>query len=128
MHPQNRFWRVIATLFDVPGPKTKSECEELALDHGIALWDVLASCKIEGASDSSIKDPVPNDLAKVIEHSNIEAVATTGKKASALYKKYDAPLWPKLTHIELPSTSAANAAMRLKDLVEAYKVILPYTG
>lgn len=128
MHPQNRFWRVMAELFGASVTHTKEEAAKLALQHRIAIWDVLASCEIVGASDSSIKDPVPNDLARIIDHSRISAVATTGRKAAELYKRYDAAIWPDLLHIELPSTSAANASMRLPDLVEAYKVILPYTG
>lgn len=118
----------MAELFGVSMPHTKEEAAKLALQHRIAIWDVLASCEIVGASDSSIKDPVPNDLARIIDHSRVSAVATTGRKAAELYKRYDAAIWPDLLHIELPSTSAANASMRLPDLVEAYKVILPYTG
>ena len=28
-HPQNRFWKVLASVFDVPGPKTIEEKKEL---------------------------------------------------------------------------------------------------
>ena len=48
-HPQNRFWRVLATLFDEPVPENNAERTDLLLRHHIALWDVLASCDIEGA-------------------------------------------------------------------------------
>lgn len=61
-HPQNRFWPVLAAVFGEEIPQTTEERRAFALSHGIALWDVLASCTIRGADDQSIKDPVPNDL------------------------------------------------------------------
>ena len=62
-HPQNRFWRVLPALYGEPpliGNITAQQ-DFLTRRH-IALWDVLASCEIEGASDSSIRNPVPNDM------------------------------------------------------------------
>ena len=32
------------------------------LRHKLAIWDVLASCRIEGAADATIRDAVPNDF------------------------------------------------------------------
>ena len=60
-HPQNRFWRVTAAVFAEDVPKTVAEKQKFLLSHGIALWDVLASCDIEGSADSTIKNAVPND-------------------------------------------------------------------
>ena len=45
-HPQNRFWKVMAALFDEPLPATNDERRDLALRHGISLWDVQAECSI----------------------------------------------------------------------------------
>ena len=61
-HPQNRFWKTLAGVLDVPVPDTIDEKKAFLLSHRIALWDVIASCSIEGSSDSSIRDVVPNDL------------------------------------------------------------------
>lgn len=49
-HPQNRFWRVLSTLFQEPLPQNNAEKEALVRSHHIALWDVLASCEIQGAA------------------------------------------------------------------------------
>ena len=65
-HPQNRFWRVLAALFDEPVPEDNAERADLLLRHHIALWDVLESCDIRGASDASIANPHPNDLSRVL--------------------------------------------------------------
>ena len=53
-HPQNRFWPVIAALYGEEDPKTSEGRAELLLSHGLALWDVLASCTITGAADSTM--------------------------------------------------------------------------
>lgn len=127
-HPQNRFWRVLAAIFDEPVPRTIEEKRDMLLRHHIALWDVLASCEIEGASDASIRDAQPNDLARIFDAAEIRAVFTTGTKAGELYRKLIEPTLgvPCTT---LPSTSPANAKMKLADLVGAYgKALLPLLG
>ena len=127
-HPQNRFWRVLAAIFDEPVPRTIEEKRDMLLRHHIALWDVLASCEIEGASDASIRDAQPNDLARIFDAADIRAVFATGTKAGELYRKLIEPTLgvPCTT---LPSTSPANAKMKLADLVDAYgKALLPLLG
>lgn len=127
-HPQNRFWRMLAAIFDEPVPRTIEEKRDMLLRHHIALWDVLASCKIEGASDASIRDAQPNDLARIFDAADIRAVFATGTKAGELYRKLIEPTLgvPCTT---LPSTSPANAKMKLADLVGAYgKALLPLLG
>lgn len=127
-HPQNRFWRVLAAIFDEPAPRTIEEKRDMLLRHHIALWDVLASCEIEGASDASIRDAQPNDLARIFDAADIRAVFATGTKAGELYRKLVEPTLgvPCTT---LPSTSPANAKMKLGDLADAYgKALLPLLG
>lgn len=127
-HPQNRFWRVLAAIFDEPAPRTIEEKRDMLLRHHIALWDVLASCEIEGASDASIRGARPNDLARIFDAADIRAVFATGTKAGELYRKLIEPTLgvPCTT---LPSTSPANAKMKLDDLVDAYgKALLPLLG
>lgn len=121
-HPQNRFWKVMATLFDEPLPKTNNEKRSLALSHGIALWDVLAECTIEGASDGSIADCVPNNIGTLLTKAPIEAIFCTGAKAAELYAKYCEPQ-TGMKASRLPSTSPANAAVSLEQLIDAYQPI-----
>lgn len=127
-HPQNRFWRVLAAIFDEPAPRTIEEKRDMLLRHHIALWDVLASCEIEGASDASIRDAQPNDLARIFDAADIRAVFATGTKAGELYRKLIEPTL-SVPCTTLPSTSPANAKMKLADLVDAYgKALLPLLG
>lgn len=121
-HPQNRFWKVMGALFDEPIPKTNDEKRELVLRHGIALWDVLAECTIEGASDGSIADCIPNNIGSLLARAPIEAIFCTGAKATELYGKYCEP-HTGMKATRLPSTSPANAAVSLEQLIEAYQPI-----
>ena len=50
-HPQNKFWQVLSSVFDVPIPFSVEDKKKLILNNNLALWDVLASCEIKGASD-----------------------------------------------------------------------------
>lgn len=121
-HPQNRFWRVLAALFEESVPTTNEERTALLLNHRIALWDVLASCTIKGASDASIADAVPNDLSRITEAAPIECVFCTGATAARLYRKHcEAAVG--IPAVQLPSTSPANAAWSLDRLIEAYRPV-----
>lgn len=121
-HPQNRFWKVLAGILKCEVPDTISEKREMLLNHGIAVWDVVASCEIEGSSDSSIKNVIPNDLERVLSKADIAQIYTNGATASRLYKKY---CYGKIhmEDIKLPSTSPANASYSLEKLMDAWKII-----
>lgn len=119
-HPRNRFWRVIAQLFDEPLARTNEERIDQLLRHHIALWDVLASCRIAGAKDTSIRDAVPNDLARIMDAAPVAAVFCTGAAAAQAYRRFSEPK-TGIACVQLPSTSPANAAMGLDALVDAYR-------
>ena len=125
-HPQNRFWRVVARLADEPVPSTNERKRDFCLRHHIALWDVVAECDIEGASDASIRNACPNDLALITENAPVEAVFCTGAKAHDLYRKLGCEQACGLPAVKLPSTSPANAACGLDRLVEAYAAIFAH--
>ena len=122
-HPQNRFWRVMEALFELPSHSLVENDMRRAflLEHHIALWDVLASCTIEGAADASIVDAIPNDLTRIFDA--ITHVFTTGGKATQLCQRMNGDMLSarNIALTGLPSTSAANARMRLNQLVEAYR-------
>lgn len=121
-HPQNRFWRVIASVFGEECPQSIEAKKELLLTHNIALWDVIASCDITGSSDASITNVVPNDIAGIVGNSKIKAVFLNGKTAEKLYKKYIADS-VALPAVCLPSTSPANAQWTIERLKEEWKRI-----
>lgn len=120
-HPQNRFWPLMARLTGRPVPDRLDVPAKKALivESGLALWDVLESCTITGASDASIRDPVPNDLKRLFESCPIQAVFCNGAAAAKIYQKYQQPVTgiPAQT---LPSTSPANAAWNMERLADAW--------
>lgn len=121
-HPQNRFWRVLAEIFHEDMPESIEEKKELLLRNHIALWDVIHSCMIEGSSDSSIKEVVPNDLTVILKQADIRQIYCNGTTSYRLFCKYCEPVLGKKA-VKLPSTSPANAAYRLQKLVEQWKQI-----
>ena len=119
-HPQNRFWKVLASVFETEVPQTIDEKKAFLLSHCIAVWDVIESCTIIGSSDTSIKDVIVNDFSRVLENSSIEKIYVNGGKAYELYHKYAEPK-TGIVAVKLPSTSPANAAWNLERLCQEWK-------
>ena len=121
-HPQNRFWKVTASVFGEDVPKTIDEKKSFLLKNHIALWDVIGSCEIDGSSDSSIRNVSVNDIKMILETAGIQAIYLNGKKAFQLYQKHMLPVTGR-EGICLPSTSPANAAWQMDRLVREWSVI-----
>jgi len=120
-HPQNRFWGILAKLFQ----ESIVDKRNFVLKHNIALWDVISACDIEASSDASIKNVIPKDLTKILNTSPIKAIFTNGKTAEKYYQKYIYPL-TKISSICLPSTSPANCRIKEEQLIEEWSTILKY--
>lgn len=124
-HPQNRFWKVIASIFKEEVPSTIEDKKKMLIRNNLALWDVIASCEIKGSSDSSIINAIPNDLSPIFKTAKIEKVFCNGTKSYELYQKYIFPI-NNIEAEKLPSTSLANAAYRLEKLIKEWSLkILP---
>ena len=121
-HPQNRFWKVLASVFGEEIPVIVDEKREFLLRNHVAVWDVIHSCDIVGSSDSSIKNVVANDLSVILDVAKIEQIFVNGKTAEQYYKKYiEKEIGRKA--ICLPSTSPANAAWKVERLVDVWKQV-----
>lgn len=125
-HPQNRFWKLLAALSHEDVPVTIDEKKAFLLRNRIAVWDVIASCEIEGSSDSSIRNVIPNDISRILQDASIQQIYTNGGTAFKLYEKYCLPLTGQKA-IRLPSTSPANAAYSLDRLILEWSVYLKET-
>ena len=123
-HPQNRFWRIIATLCQVELPEHYEARKELIATHHIALWDVAHKALRKGSLDSAIRNEEPNDILQLLANCpTIHTVLFNGKKAEQLYKRYFKQL-PHIRYFSLPSTSPANAACKFDELVMKWGKVL----
>ena len=124
-HKQNRFWKVMAAVLETAVPETIEEKKKMLYRHHIALWDSIYSCDIIGSSDSSIKNAVPTDLGQIITGSKIRKIFCNGAASGICFKKYQEKEL-QITADILPSTSPANAAYSLGELVEIWKKSIIY--
>ncbi len=121
-HPQNRFWKVLAAVYEEDLPETVPEKTAFLLRNRIALWDVIGSCDVTGSADSTIKNVAANDVSIILNNASIRKIYVNGKTAEKYYRRY----LQKETGIKalcLPSTSPANASYSLEKLVESWKCI-----
>ncbi len=125
MHPQNRFWRVLGALLDenlydmdVEGRK------KVLIRRGIALYDSVEECDIEGSSDSAISNVIGVSLPSLICGTKIKKIFANGNASYKYALKFNPQYADMLT--KLPSTSPANAALSLDDLTESWRVILDF--
>lgn len=122
-HPQNRFWKILAAICREKIPTDIQEKRMLLLRHHIALWDVIASCEIEGSSDASVRNAVPVDISLITNVATIERVICNGKLAAKLYHQHLEKL-VGLPAVAMPSTSPANASCSLEKLIQAWQSAL----
>ena len=118
-HPRNRFWPLLASLTHDAVPLTRAEKTQLILDNNLALWDILATCSIQASSDSSIREPVPNNIPALVEKTKIRTVFCNGAASFRYCQKYFAHTLP-IPFVRLPSTSPANAAFSFDTLCKEW--------
>ena len=126
-HPQNRFWKVMASICNEP--KLYEFAYDLKLKtllkNNIALWDTIKSCKREGSLDSDIQNETPNDIKGLLKnYSNIKTICLNGNKSYSAFKKYFPDLLEKYNCHKMPSTSPANARYSLDILIKEWSKVL----
>ena len=124
-HPQNRFWRVLSSVLGENIPITTEQKKVFLLSNNIAVWDVIASCDIEGSSDSTIKNVKANDISLILDNADIKAIFCNGATSFKFYNKYLVKAVGREA-IKLPSTSPANAAFNLERLISEWSLIKEY--
>ena len=118
-HPQNRFWKVISSVFGERVPETISEKKQLILRNHLALWDSVAFCEVTGSADASLRCVIPNDLRVILGSAPIEHIYCNGRKSHEIYTRLIEPITGREAGC-LPSTSPANAQWTMDRLTEAW--------
>ena len=109
-HPTNQFWRLLGAAIGEPLDEVPYEqrLERLA-DRRIGLWDVIASASRRGSLDQSIRLAEHNQVEHLLhDFPDLEAIAFNGKTAAAAGRRLIGDPRPRVTLIDLPSSSAAN--------------------
>lgn len=133
--PRNAFWQIMDKLYGTGRAQPYEARLAALLDHHIALWDVLESCFRPGSLDADIRkgDAVANNFVTFFgANPGIDRVYLNGATATRLYERLVAPgLATAGLHFQvnrLPSTSPANAAMKLEDKIRIWQAALaPHT-
>lgn len=129
-HPRNAFWRIIAELFNANKPLDYEQGQRILQREGIAVWDVLRSCRRPGSLDAAIEKTSMemNDFIAFFElFKHIRYVFFNGGTAERLYKQH---VWQGLpaeyrefNYQKLPSTSPAYAAMSYESKLARWTIL-----
>jgi hypoxanthine-DNA glycosylase len=126
-HPRNHFWPILSALWtiDLAAMPYLARVAE-AKRHGLALWDVYATCRREGSLDSAIDDAMPNDLAALAARlPSLVAIAHNGgesARAMRITRELGLPVH------RLPSTSPANASWSFERKRAAWQAVFEGAG
>jgi len=129
-NPKNQFWLIIEMILGIPIVLPYKKRLDILSSRGILLWDVLFSCTREGSSDSTIQEPIPNDIRGLLElHPSIRCIVLNGVTGAG---KYFQAFFPDIisagivTVCVLPSTSPAYAGMPVLEKAEKWKAIIRF--
>lgn len=128
-HPQNLFWKMIGQILGFDPKAPYAERVVCLQDAGIALWDVLASCRRPGSLDADIHaaSVVANDLPGFLAtYPGIARICFNGATAETMFRRHVLPQLarPDIETLRLPSTSPANASIPLQQKMEAWHAAL----
>jgi hypoxanthine-DNA glycosylase len=126
-HGRNLFWPILSALWQVdlvalPYAQRVAQVQR----HGLAIWDVYATCRRDGSLDSAIEDARPNDLAGLVARlPKLAAIAHNGTESARsmpISRALGVPVH------RLPSTSPANASWSLERKLAAWREVFSSAG
>ena len=115
-NPRNAFWRIMGEIFGFSADAEYDERIGVLTARGVAVWDVLRSCRRIGSLDSAVEPDsmVANDFDALFDgHRHITRVLFNGAAAEKNFRRLVQPA-RKLDYQRLPSTSPAQT-MRYAD-------------
>jgi double-stranded uracil-DNA glycosylase len=104
---RNQFWPLLGMVFGFDADGPYEERIEAVLRHGVALWDVVHSCRRVGSMDAKIdrKTLVVNDFGPLLaQNPGIERIFVNGLTALELFERHVETALPVA---RLPSSSGA---------------------
>ncbi|WP_231702562.1 DNA-deoxyinosine glycosylase [Rheinheimera lutimaris] len=129
-HPRNLFWPVMAELAGFSAALPYDAKVQALTSAGVALWDVIGSCRRAGSLDSAIRDEQVNDFAAFFAaQPQLLAIGFNGAKALQSFKRHVLPqriVPPQLQLLSLPSTSPAHAALGFNEKLQQWRQLMPF--
>jgi hypoxanthine-DNA glycosylase len=120
---RNQFWPLLATLFGFDADLPYEQRIDVVTSHGVALWDVVHSCRRAGSMDAKIdrKSLVINDFEPLFaEHQGIQRIFVNGLTALELFERHVETTLPV---VRLPSSSGA-LPMSFADKLTRWREVL----
>lgn len=121
-NPRNAFWRITGELFGFDAEAPYDDRVAALLDAGVAVWDVLRSCRRAGSLDSAVErnSMVVNDFDAFFgDRPTLARVVFNGAAAEQNFTRLVAAR-PDLAYVRAPSTSPAQT-MRYADKLAAWR-------
>lgn len=104
---RNQFWPLMAAVFDFDADLPYLDRIDAVTSHGVALWDVVHSCRRAGSMDAKIDRTtlVTNDFGALLgQHHGIRRIFVNGLTALELFERH---VDTELPAVRLPSSSGA---------------------
>ncbi len=132
-HPRNLFWPILGELVGAFPTLAYNERIKILTANGIAVWDVLKSCRRQSSLDADIDKAsiIANDFAAFFTaYPQITRVFFNGGTAELTFRKHVLPTLNtrQLQLKRLPSTSPAHAALSYSQKLQIWSGILANPG
>jgi len=121
-NPRNAFWRITGEIFGFDASEAYDRRIAALTANGVAVWDVLRSCRRVGSLDSAVEPDsmVANDFHSFFEeHPGVTRVFFNGAAAEKNFNRL-VRVTPDVRYLRLPSTSPAQT-MRYADKLAAWR-------
>lgn len=103
---QNRFWGMICGYFGEEIPLSTAGKIEFLKRNGIALWDMVTACEIDGSADASIRSAETAELSEIFTRTRLEKILLNGSLSYRLFLDKYANI--TIPYEKMSSTSPAN--------------------
>ena len=109
-HPTNQFWRLLGhAIGEELQPLGYGERLLRLAERRIGLWDVIASATRRGSLDQAIRLAEHNRIHHLLsDFPDLRAIAFNGTMAATIGRRLIVEPPPRVTLVDLPSSSAAN--------------------
>lgn len=127
-HPRNAFWKIMGELLGFDAQQPYQDRVAALMNAGIAVWDVLRSCRRTGSLDNAIEfnSIEVNDFDAFFRaHSLIKVICFNGATAERCYRQ-QVQEWQRasISYFRLPSSSPAHAALSLAKKTATWRGII----